>query len=82
MPTQMIRIDKAAHAELRRLAKTEGKPMQEVLSAAIERYRREQIIAQTNAAFVALRRDRKAWKEELAERKLWESTLADGLTHD
>ena len=53
--------------------------MQAVLDKAIERYRRERFLHAANADFAALRRDAKAWKEELRERALWEHTLADGL---
>ena len=32
-----------------------------------------------NAAFAKLRNDPKAWKEEQAERALWDKTLDDGI---
>lgn len=82
MPSQMIRVDRSVHAELRRLASSEGRTMREILAAAVERYRRDQIIAQSSAAYAAVRKDKKAWKQEQAERKQWESTLSDGLSHD
>ena len=41
--------------------------------------RRENFLHAANADFAALKRNPKAWKEELRERKLWEQTLADGL---
>ena len=47
-----------------------------------EMKRRERIIAQTNAAYAKLRADPEAWAEELAERKLWDNTLADGLEEE
>lgn len=53
--------------------------MQEVLDTAIERLRRERFLHGANADFQALKRDPKAWKDELRERDLWEQTLADGL---
>jgi hypothetical protein len=36
----------------------------------------------TNAAYAALRRDQDAWKDEEAERSVWEVTLSDGLEND
>ena len=53
--------------------------MQAVLDNAIERYRRERFLHAANADFAALKKNPKAWKEELRERGLWEQTLADGL---
>ena len=53
--------------------------MQSVLDRAIEAYRRERFLRDANADFAALKKDRKAWRDELAERKLWERTLGDGL---
>jgi hypothetical protein len=44
-----------------------------------EEYRRRQIMEQTNAAFAALRADPDAWREELAEREVWDRALLDGL---
>jgi predicted DNA-binding protein len=74
-----IRISPHAKAVLRQLAKREGKSMQSVLDDAIEQYRRDRFLDEVNAAYAALRSDPKAWKEEEAERALWDRTLADGL---
>jgi hypothetical protein len=57
----------------------EGTPMQEVLEQAIEAHRRRRLLEMGNLAYAALKDDPKAWEQELAERKLWENTLADGL---
>jgi hypothetical protein len=53
--------------------------MQELLEKAIETYRRKRLLEGGNQAYAALRNDAKAWEQELSERRLWESTLADGL---
>jgi AbrB family looped-hinge helix DNA binding protein len=37
------------------------------------------LLEETNRAYAALRADPQAWEEELAERRRWETTLADGL---
>lgn len=37
----------------------------------------QSLLAETNAAYAALKADPAAWHEELAERELWEATLAD-----
>jgi hypothetical protein len=49
---------------------------------AIERYRRETFLDQANAAYARLRKDAKAWSQELAERAEWNATLLDGLSED
>ena len=56
--------------------------MQAVLDRAIEHYRRDKFLRDANADFAALKRDKKAWKEELKEREIWEQTLADGLARE
>lgn len=40
---------------------------------------RKKIFEAANIAYDALRSNPEAWQEELAERQLWEQTLADGL---
>ena len=39
----------------------------------------EAFLDEVNAAYARLRADPRAWEEELAERQLWDRTLADGL---
>ena len=83
MPTSQespnVRISPHTKAILRTLAKTEGKPMQAILDEAVERYQREKFLDSVNAAFAALKSDPKAWKQELAERAIWDQTLSDGM---
>jgi hypothetical protein len=52
--------------------------MQAFLDEAIDHYQREKILDEVNAAYATLRNNPKAWKAELAERALWDKTLADG----
>jgi hypothetical protein len=77
-----IRISPRSKAVLRTLAKQEGKPMQAVLDEAIEHYQRDKFLDEVNAAFANLRSDPKAWKEERAERALWDETLGDGIENE
>jgi predicted kinase len=79
MPAGTVRISGSSREALRRLAREEGRSMQAVLDHAIERYRRERFLIGANADFAALRKNSKAWKEEQAERELWEQTLGDHL---
>lgn len=80
MATTTVRLAETTRAALRQLAAETGEPMSVVLEKAVEAYRRQCIFAQANAAYSALRSDPEAWAEELAERREWEGTLADGLT--
>jgi len=80
--TPNVRISPHSHELLRRLAEEEQDSMQSVLDKAIERYRRERFLRAANADFAALKRNAKAWKQELREREFWELTAADGLAKD
>lgn len=79
MTTTTVRLAETTRAALRQLAAETGEPMSVVLEKAVEAYRRQCIFEQANAAYAALRSDPEAWAEELAERRAWEGTLADGL---
>ena len=77
MPT--TRISDPTHQVLRRLAERSGESMQALLDKAVELYRRQRFLEESNRAFEALRADASAWKAELAEREQWDITVADGL---
>ncbi len=79
MASTTVRVSEETHELLRKLAAATGEPLQRVLERAVENYRREQFFAELDAAYTRLQADPAAWEEELAERALWESTLADGL---
>lgn len=82
MASATVRISPETHEKLKQLAEESGEPMPAVLDKAIEAYRRRRFLEEVNRSYAALRRDPKAWAEELAERELWDSTLADGLEGD
>ena len=79
MASTTIRVSEHTREQLRKLAEANGEPLQKVLERAVEHHRREQFFAELNAASARLKADPVAWEEELAERALWETTLADGL---
>jgi hypothetical protein len=79
METLTVRISRSAHAVLRELSEEVDEPMTEVLSKAIEAYRRQRFLDALNADFAALRADPDAWAEEQQDRAAWDATLADGL---
>ena len=79
MPTVTVRIGHDTRETLRRLAREEGQSIHATLDKAVEAYRREKFLRDANSDFAALKKDRRAWREELQERRLWENTLGDGL---
>jgi predicted transcriptional regulator len=79
MSNRTVKIKSETHAKLKALAQEAGESMPDMLERAIEEYRRARFWDNFNRAYAALRNDPKAWAEELAERKLWDATLADGL---
>jgi hypothetical protein len=42
----------------------------------------EEFLLKANQAYTDLRNNPEAWQEELAERELWEETIADGVIED
>jgi hypothetical protein len=79
MASETVRIKRETHAKLRQLAVEAGESMPETLDKAIDAYFRLKFLDEVNRAYAALRSDPKAWAAELAERKVLEGTLADGL---
>jgi len=79
MTTTTIRVSLRTRDLLQELAQTSGRSMQAVLEQALEQYRRQQLLEETNAAYAALRAAPEAWADLQQERLAWEQTLADGL---
>ena len=82
MKTTTVRVAGETQAKLRALAEQRGETMQHVLAEAVEWYRRQRMIEETNRRYSALRQDPGAWAEEQSERAAWDVTLADGLADD
>jgi len=80
MPT--TRISEPTREALRKLAEQSGESMQALLEKAVEAYRRQRFLEESNRAFEALRASPEAWKSEQAEREAWDLTLADGLEEE
>ena len=78
MHTATIRLSEPSHKVLRDLAKRDKKPMQAIIEQAIESYRRQRFLEGLNDDFMALRENGPEWEAELAERREWDVTVADG----
>lgn len=74
-----VRVSSQSYQLLKSLSQDFGQSMQSVIDEALEDLRRRKILEATNAAFSALKADKKRWKDELKERALWENTLSDGV---
>ena len=77
MTTTTIRVSLRTRDLLQELAQTSGSSMQAVLEQALEQYRRQQLLEETNAAYAALRAAPEAWADLEQERLAWQQTLAD-----
>lgn len=74
------KINESTHQAIKQMAEKTGKSIQLVLEEAVELYRREKFFEELNSQVLAVKANPQAWKEELAERKLWELTLSDGTS--
>ena len=74
-----VRISSETHNILRSMASETGQTIQATVEKAVEEYRRKQFWERTNAAYTALRNNPTEWKEEIEERSVWDTVLADGL---
>lgn len=79
MSSATVRISEKGRKILKELAEQEHKSMPDILDELLEAERRRRFFEGVNAAYEALRQDPEAWEEELAERRLWDTTLMDGL---
>jgi hypothetical protein len=79
MSETSIPISDRTLARLRELARWAGISLNDALDQAIKDQYDRQFWPATNAGYQALRADAAAWAEVEAERKLWDSTLMDGL---
>ena len=77
-----VRVGAEAHKALREMSKSRGVPITQLVDEAIERLLREDLLRRGNEAYARLREDPEAWAEELAERRLWDTALMDGLEDD
>lgn len=82
MSAQTVCISEASHKILKDLAEHTGQPMMLVLDKAVDAYRRQLFFEKLNAGYSELRAEPEAWAEHLAEQKLWDATLTDGLAPD
>lgn len=74
-----VRVSDRTRENLRLIAKQTGRSMQKVVEDAIEAERRRVFMERFNAGYAGLRADPEKWDEVLAERRVWDRTLKDGI---
>jgi len=74
-----VRVRIEAKRLLDELSKQEGRKIIEIISDAVEQYRRNRIFKLADDAYATMKKDKDAWEEEQKERQLWDETLMDGL---
>ena len=79
MKSQIVRISSETHLRLKAMAAASGETIVEILSKAVDAYRREMLLKDANIAFAKLKENEKLWKDEKNEREEWGTTLTDGL---
>jgi hypothetical protein len=77
MANPMLRITSKTHETVRAMADEHGRSMQQVVEEAVEAYRRQMILDQSDAAYAALKEDSDAWAEVETEQSEWDVTLSD-----
>jgi hypothetical protein len=80
--TTTIRVAITDRDLAQELATRAGRSQMEIVHDALELYRRQQLLADMNRDFAAMRRDGDAWSEEMAERDVWDVTLGDATGGD
>ena len=79
---KLVPISEKAYKTLLNLSEENEIPMTTALETAIKEYDRHLFFKAAEKAYRELQSDPVAWAEELAERKLWETTLMDGIDTD
>jgi hypothetical protein len=82
MSTPTLPVSDATLQVLHELTEQTGLSALEILDKALDEYRRKVFFEGLAADYAALKADPEAWADELAERKLWDATLMDGLDAD
>ncbi|HMI57029.1 MAG TPA: hypothetical protein VK511_03190 [Gemmatimonadaceae bacterium] len=75
--TTTIRVAVTDRDLAQELATQMGRSQMEIVHEALELYRRQQLLADMNRDYAAMRRDDDAWREETSERDVWDVTLGD-----
>ena len=82
MAGSSIRVEEKTIAALRVIAKDEHRPIGQIVTELVERYRREKFWRDMHEGFSRLRADPQAWAEYQAEVALWDSIAGETLANE
>jgi hypothetical protein len=74
-----VKLKPAMHAKLQELARSEERPMGDIITDLVDRYQEERFWKELDASVEALRADTVAWKDYQDEIRLFEGGSMDGL---
>jgi hypothetical protein len=75
----MVRIRDEDHEMAKELAEGAGMSISEVVSRALEEYRRKHFLYGLAEDFAALRVRDRDWEDEIEERRAWDGVLGDDI---
>ncbi|MBU2444421.1 MAG: hypothetical protein KJ666_02445 [Bacteroidetes bacterium] len=78
MSSTTVRITGRAYRLLQDIKKRTGDSFQTIIEMSLDNYKEKQFWNEVSDAYKNLR-DSANWNEELDERRLWDSTISDGL---
>ncbi len=76
----LVRVDAADKETLEELAAMEGVSTPRILHRVIQKYKRDMFFDRLNRGYQNMKEDPKLWAQEQADRKLFESSIGDGLS--
>ncbi len=82
MSTANVRIDRETENVLREMTDREHLSRGKIIQKALLAYRRKYFLDNYANAYASLKSDSKAWKDEKAERDVWDATVGDCLEKD
>jgi hypothetical protein len=78
----MVKIPPKTHAKLRELARTQHRPMGEIVTELVDRYERDTFWDAVDVSLARLQADPAAWNGYQDEIRLLEGGSLDGLEHE
>jgi len=79
---QTARISPRSDSIIQEMSLLTGKSKVEIIESALETYRHNERMRLLNHSYRELSKDKKAWDEELEDRKILEGSLGDGFEED
>jgi hypothetical protein len=77
-----VKLKPATHAKLQELARSEDRPMGEIITELVDRYEEERFWQDLHSSVERLRADPVAWKDYQDEIRFFEGGSMDGLEHE